>query len=47
MAWKRTLARIKTSLVLVIFMLYELTYVVSYKLSWNWIGVVRFVSQEV
>jgi len=24
-----------------------LTYVVPYKLSWYWIGIVRFVSQEV
>jgi len=27
--------------------LHVLTYVVSYKLFWNWIGVVRFISQEV
>jgi len=41
--WKR----IETSLVIVIIMLRALTYVVSYKLFWNWIGVVWFVSQEV
>jgi len=28
-------------------MLRVMTYVVSYKLFWNWIGVVRFVSHEV
>jgi len=45
--WKRR--RIETSVVIVIFTLRVLTYVVSYKLSWNyqWIGAVRFVSQDV
>jgi len=45
MAWKWR--RIETSLMIVIIMLRVLTYVVSYKLFWDWIGVVRFVSQEV
>ena len=31
----------------VMFMLRVMTYVVSYKLFWNWIGVVRLVSDEV
>ena len=33
-AWKRR--RIETSLVIVMFMLRVMTYVVSYKLFWNW-----------
>jgi hypothetical protein len=44
-AWKRR--KIETSLVIVRVVLHVLTYVVSYKLFWNWIGVVRFVFQEV
>jgi len=39
-AWKWK--RIKTRLVIVMSILRVLTYVVSYELYWNWIGVVRF-----
>ena len=45
MAWKRK--RIKTSLVVVIFLLRVNTYDVFCKLFWNWIGVVQFLSHEV
>jgi len=44
-AWKRR--RVKTSLVVVMFLLRVMTCVVFYKLFWNWIVVVRFVSHEV
>ena len=44
MAWKRK--RIETSPVIVMVMLSMLTYIVSYKLFWNWIGVVQFVSHS-
>jgi len=45
MARKRR--KMETSLVIMIFLLHVLTYVVSYKLFWNWIGVVQFIPQEV
>jgi len=44
-AWKRR--QIKTSLVVVMYLLRVITYVIFYKLFWNWIGVMRFVSHEV
>jgi len=45
MAWKRR--RINISLVDVMFMLRVMKYVVLYKLFWNYISVVRFVSHEI
>jgi len=47
MSSQRWATRIATSLIIVIFMLRVLMYAVSYKLFWNWFGVVRFVSHEV
>ena len=44
---QRQVTQIETSLVIVIFTLRVLTYVVSDKPFWNWIGVVRLVSNEV
>ena len=43
-AWKRR--RIQTSLVIVIITLHVLTYVISYKKNWIWVGVVKFWSHE-
>jgi len=39
--------KIKTSLLVVMWMLRVMTYDIFYKLCWNWIGVVLFVSHEV
>jgi len=44
---QRRATPIETSLVIAICMLRVLTYVVSYELFWNWIGIVRFVSTRV
>ena len=44
-AWKQR--RVETSLVIVMLMLRVMTYVVSYKVFWNWIGVVQFSCHEV
>ena len=39
--------RIKTCLIVLVFMLRAMTYIDSYELFWYWIGVVQFVSHKV
>ena len=47
MCSQRRATQIETGLIICICMLSVLTYVVFYKVFWNWIGVVRFVSHEI